>query len=277
MNHYSHDPRVLICWCIPIDGMKKKRVALWVAGTSHSDPLLHCKYTCVPPMNCGFPTSCGYQWIMDDHDTKAQNSRRLHFMSPAKVSSADPLAPAVSRGNSQLQCTFWTVPDFKMIQVRFPVELLLNMLYSNVYIYIYTLLYIKLYRYTYIYIYICIQITTWNATQTGWAIAWSLLADCPGWTLGIHIQLTLQFTACFRGEVSKEFPRASNFWNPEIYWFSHRNKCQNLWMFNDVHLRKYGEIMFSGLFRSYIFQARRVRVPESAHNIFSQWHVYQPL
>ena len=38
--------------------------------------------------------------------------------------------------------------------------------------------------------------------------------------------------------------------------------------FMDVDLRKYGEII-SGLFRSYIFQARRVRVPESAHNILT--------
>ena len=39
--------------------------------------------------------------------------------------------------------------------------------------------------------------------------------------------------------------------------------------FMDVDLRKYGEIIFSGLFRSIMFQARRVRVPESAHNILT--------
>lgn len=188
----------------------------------------------VPPINCGFPTSCGYQWIMDDQ----KGSKQLAFISCRQSQFSGPFGPIVSRVNSQLQCT-WLGPflTLRWSSKCWPVELLLNMLYSNVYIFI--------------------QITTWNATQTGWAIAWSLLADCSG----------------FRGEVSKEFPLASNFCNPEIHWFSHRNKCQNLWMLISANMAKSFSLVYFVPICSKLegFECRRVLT------IFSQWDVYQPL
>lgn len=139
-------------------GMKK---SLWPYESQGHPIQIHCSTANirVPPINCGFPTSCGCQWIMDDQ----KGSKQPAFISQSQFSG--PFGPIVSRVNPQLQCT-WLGP-FLFLTLRWsskcwPVELLLNMLYSNVYNYIY------------------IQITTWNATQTGWAIAWSLLADCRG-------------------------------------------------------------------------------------------------
>ena len=90
----------------------------------------------VPPINCGFPTSSGYQWIMDDQ----KGSKQPAFISCRQSQFSGPFGPIVSRVNSQLQCT-WLGPflTLRWSSKCWPVELLLNMLYSNVYIYLYKL------------------------------------------------------------------------------------------------------------------------------------------